>query len=87
MAFLEGNTLAKKKDAGLSLMEFCNEFGVPDQLTIDGSNEQNASGTEFIKKCLKNGISAMRTEPECPNQKATLSRVRFVRSIGHGLAP
>ena len=35
---------------------FCGgEFGVPDhqQLTIDGSKEQNAAGTEFSKEVIK----------------------------------
>jgi hypothetical protein len=43
--FKEFYSIAIKKDAGLTLKEFSNEFWGPDELTIAESKEQNASGT------------------------------------------
>jgi transposase len=71
--------MAMKKAAGLSLQEFCNEFGVPDELTIDGSKEQNAPGTEFTENCRKMDIRVTGTEPACPNQNPVEGAIREVR--------
>jgi hypothetical protein len=60
--------MARKADAGLALKSFIMEFGVPEDLTIDGSKEQNSNGTELMKSCRRNDIQVTRTEPEHPNQ-------------------
>jgi hypothetical protein len=54
--FLEFYPIAITKNAGLTLKEFSNEFWGPDELTIDESNEQNASGKEFTENCRKNDL-------------------------------
>jgi hypothetical protein len=77
--FAEIYPMASKKDAGQALREFCNELGVPDELTIDGSREQNAPGTEFMKTCRKNDIRVTRSEPERPNQNPAEGVIREVR--------
>ena len=66
--FAEIYPMARKKDAGEALKAFVKELGVPEELTIDGSKEQNMPGTEFMKCCRKNDIKVQRTEPERPNQ-------------------
>ena len=38
-----------KRKAGDALRLLCQEFGVPESLTFDGSKEQGQSGTEFMK--------------------------------------
>ena len=43
--------MALKSDAGLALKSFVLELGVPEELAIDGSFEQNKPGTEFMKNC------------------------------------
>jgi hypothetical protein len=53
--------MARKADAGLALKSFIMEFGVPVDLTIDGSKEQNSKGTEFMKSCRRNNIQVTRT--------------------------
>ena len=40
--------MAKKAGAGQALQTFVMELGVPEELVIDGSKEQNAPGTEFM---------------------------------------
>jgi hypothetical protein len=60
--FAEVYPMARKADAGLALKSFIMEFGVPDDLTIDGSKEQNSKGTEFMKSCRRNNIQVTRTE-------------------------
>ena len=42
-----------KGKAGEALREFCREFGVPEKLTFDGSQEQNGRKTEFMKQVRK----------------------------------
>jgi hypothetical protein len=32
------------------------DFWIPDELTIDESKEQNASGTEFAENCRNNDL-------------------------------
>jgi hypothetical protein len=57
-----------KSKAGDVLRVFCQEFGVPDKLTFDGSKEQTNKGTEFMKQVHKNDIDYHVTEPEYHNQ-------------------
>ena len=40
-----------KGKAGDALKIFCREFGIPENLTFDGSKEKNCKGTEFMKQC------------------------------------
>jgi hypothetical protein len=53
--------MARKADAGLALETFSMELGVPGDLKIDGSKEQNSPGTEFMK-------TAEETTSESPEQ-------------------
>jgi hypothetical protein len=77
--FAEIYPMATKKDAGLALKAFILELGVPDDLTVDGSFEQNKPGTEFMKTCRKNDIKVTRTEPERHNQNPAEGVIREVR--------
>jgi hypothetical protein len=77
--FAEIYPMATKASAGQALKEFCNELGVPDELTIDGSKEQNARGSEFMKTCRKGDIEVTRTEPNRPNQNPSEGVIREVR--------
>ena len=60
--------MAKKADPGQALKKFVMKLGVPEELAVDGSKDQNSSGTEFMKCCWKNYISLTRADPEIPNQ-------------------
>ena len=71
--------MASKKDAGSALKTFCYEFGVPDELTIDGSKEQNSPRTLFMKACRKYDIRVTRTEPERPNENPAEGVIREMR--------
>jgi len=42
-----------KSKAGDALRLFCQEFGVPEKLTFDGSKEQSEPGTEFMRQMHK----------------------------------
>jgi hypothetical protein len=77
--FAEVYPMARKADAGLALKFFIMEFRVPDDLTIDGSKEQNSKGIEFMKSCRRNDIQITRTEPERPNQNPAEGVIREVR--------
>jgi hypothetical protein len=57
-----------KKGRYAALKTFIMEIGAPGELTIDGSKEQNAKGSEFMKNCRRNNTQVTKTEPECPNQ-------------------
>ena len=52
-----------KRKAGNALRTFCQEFGVPDRLTCDGSKEQ-------MQQVRKNHIDLHVIEPERHNQKS-----------------
>jgi hypothetical protein len=45
-----------KSKAGDALRLFCQEFGVPERLTFDGSKEQTKKGTEFMKQVRTHDI-------------------------------
>ncbi len=77
--FAEIYPMQRKADAGLALKTFVMELGVPEELTIDGSKEQNMPGTEFMKCCRRNDIKVTRTEPERPNQNPAEGVIREVR--------
>jgi hypothetical protein len=77
--FAEVYPMARKADTGLALKSFIMEFGVPDDLTIDGSKEQNSKGTELMKSCRRNNIRVTRTELEQPNQNPAEGAIREVR--------
>ena len=48
--FAEIYPMDKKSDAGQALKTFLTELGVPEELTVDGSKEQNSPGTEFMNR-------------------------------------
>ena len=68
-----------KSKAGDALRVFCQEFGVPEHLTIDGSKEQTKKGTEFMKQIRKNNIDYHITEPERHNQNPAEGVIREIR--------
>jgi hypothetical protein len=71
--------MQKKSDAGQALKTFVRELGVPEELTIDGSKEQNKPGTDFMKCCRRNDIKVKTTEPEHPNHNPAEGVIREVR--------
>ena len=77
--FAEMYPMARKADAGQALKTFVLELGVPAELTIDGSKEQNMPGTEFMKCCRQNDIKVTRTEPERPNQNPAEGVIQEIR--------
>ena len=68
-----------KGKAGEALIIFCQEFGVPDKLTFDGSQEQNGKQTEFMHQIRKHYIDYHVIEPERHNKKPAEGVIREVR--------
>ena len=58
-----------KGKAGDVLKIFCREFGIPDNLTFDGSKEQGEKNTEFMKQIRKHNIDYHIKEPYLHQQK------------------
>jgi hypothetical protein len=81
--FAEIYPMASKKDTGQALKTFVLELGVPAELTIDGSKEQNMPGTEFSKCCHRNDIKVTRAEPKHPNQNPAEGVIREARRPNH----
>jgi hypothetical protein len=77
--FAELYSMATKKDAGQALKTIVLELGVPEELTIDGSKEQNMPGTDFMKCCRRNNIKVHRAKPERPNQNPAEGVILKVR--------
>ena len=57
-----------KKKAWDALNFFCQEFGIPEKLTFDGSKVQNCPGTKFMKQICSHGIYYHVSEPDLHNQ-------------------
>ena len=60
--------IEKKSEAGDALKRFCQEYGVPEHLTFDGSKEQNGRNTEFMHQIRQHNIDYHHIEPEMHNQ-------------------
>ena len=58
----------KKSKAGDALKLFCQEFGVPESLTFDGSKEQNGKNTQFMHQIKSHKIDHHVSEPDIKNQ-------------------
>ena len=58
----------KKSKAGQALKLFCQEFGVPESLTFDGSKEQTGKNTTFMHQIRSHGINYHIAEPDVKNQ-------------------
>ena len=57
-----------KGKAGNALRLFCQEFGIPEDLTFDGSKEQNGKNTEFMKQVRRHDINFHVSDPDHHNQ-------------------
>ena len=68
-----------KRKAGQALREFCNEFGVPEHLTFDGSKEQCSKGTEFMKQIRTHDIDYHISEANLHNQNPVEGTIRELR--------
>lgn len=69
----------RKGKAGDALRLFCQEFGVPERLTFDGSKEQNGKGTEFMKQIRQHGIDYHVSEADLHNQNPVEGVIRELR--------
>jgi hypothetical protein len=61
--FAKAYPMEKKSFAGAALRQFIRDFGVPEQLTFDGSAEQTKPKTDFMKHIRDYGIDFHITEP------------------------
>jgi len=68
-----------KKKAGDALHLFCQEFGVSERLTFDGSKEQTKKGTKFIKQIRKHNIDYHISEPAMHNENPVEGCIRGLR--------
>ena len=58
---------------------FCCEFGVPNTLISNGSNEQVGKHTDFIKQVCKHNINHHIIEPDLNNQNPAEGVIREIR--------
>ena len=68
-----------KRKAGDALRLFCQEFGVPERLTFDGSKEQCGKGTQFMKQIRRHDIDYHISEPDLHNQNPVEGVIRELR--------
>ena len=66
--FVEAYPIKRKADCHEALKRFIREYGAPDEMIFDGSNEQNGRHTQFQSTLRKNRIWAHTIEPNRPNQ-------------------
>ena len=62
-----------------ALRIFCQEFGVTDKLTFDGSQEHNNKRTEFMHQIRRNDIDYHVIEPERHNENPAEGVIQEVR--------
>ena len=68
-----------KFKAGDAFRVFCKEFGIPDELTFDGSKEQVCKNTTFMKQIRKHDVTYHVTEPNLHNQNPAEGVIREIR--------
>ena len=71
--------LTSKSGAGDALRQFISEFGRPERLTFDGSQEQCGRKTEFISNVRKYSIDFHIPEPYRPNHNFAEGVIREIR--------
>ena len=65
-----------KRKAGDVLCTFCQELGIPNKLTFDGSKEQGQRKTEVMKQIRKKDIDFHVIEPDRHNQNPCEGGIR-----------
>ena len=60
--------VTSRADAGKTLIEFTNDFGIPDMLITDGATEFTGKHTEFVKQACHMHIQLHTTKQGCKNQ-------------------
>ena len=68
-----------KKKAGESLKVFCKKFGIPYDLTIDGSKEQCKKGTNFMKEVRNHDIKYHISKPNMHNKNPAEGVMREIQ--------
>ena len=68
-----------KGKAGDALRVFCQEFGVPEELELDGSKEQTGKNSTFMKQVRLHDINYHIAEPDLHNQVPCEGVIRELR--------
>jgi hypothetical protein len=71
--------MEKKSLAGAALRQFIRDYGVPEQLTFDGSAEQVKPKTEFMQQIRDHHIDYHIIEPYRPQQNRAETVIREVK--------
>lgn len=71
--------MRSKAMAGQALGEFISDFGIPNQLIMDGASEQCKPNTEFMQKVKKYEIDHRLIEPERHNQNRAEAVIRELK--------
>ena len=71
--------IESKSHAGKAFTEFINEFGVPNELVMDGAMEQTGKHTDFRKALDKHEVSWDVTEPHRHNQNRAEMAIRELK--------
>ena len=58
---------------------YCQEFGVPEKITFDGSKEQACNFTTFTKEFRRQGIDYHISDTDLHNQNPVEGVIRKVR--------
>ena len=67
-----------KKKFVEALCVFCQEFGVPERLTMDGAPDQVGKNSAFMKELRKQGIYFQVIKPERNNQNSAEGIIREI---------
>ena len=68
-----------KRRAGDALKLFCRDYGIPEDLTFDGSKEQTKKNTTFMKQIHAHNIKYHISEPGVKNQNPVERTIRELR--------
>ena len=68
-----------KGKRGDALRIFCQEFGVPEELHIDGSKEQTGKNSSFMTQIRLHDIKYHVSEPDMHNQVPAEGVIRELR--------
>ena len=76
---MEAYPIKKKSDFHLGLDKFVREYGVPDNMTYDGAQEQIGIKKEFKRVMRKYEIKGHATETKRSNQNSVEECIRELR--------
>ena len=81
--FFKGYPVHNKSNCDEDLSNFINDFGTPDEMTMNGSKNQTGRNSNFNKLLKNHNIPSRIFEPDSPNNNPVERSIIKVRKLWH----